>query len=237
MYKPEYILKIGGSLLTDKSSEETLSREFSSILSQLEDNPNGVLIHGAGSFGHPHAKRAGLKHGSKQGVLETHRAVKKLNNKIVNELRDNGIKAFPVHPSSFALRDPDTRIMTEQIRKISGEGFLPVIHGDGIVTQGKGFTVISGDEILALLEKHLQTGHAGFCTSEKGVLNSENNVINEIDSIEEFHEKGVKGEDVTGGMKNKVEELFKKNIEAQIFSRNKLEAFLKGEKPGTTVKK
>lgn len=237
MYKPDYILKIGGSLLTDKSSEETLSNDFSSIISEVKSNPDGVLIHGAGSFGHPHAKRADLKHGSKEGVLETHIAVKKLNNKIVEELRENDVKAFPVHPSSFALRDPETRIMTEQIRKISGEGFLPVIHGDGIVTQGKGFTVISGDEILALMEKHLQTGHAGFCTSEDGVLDSKNNLIDEIDSMDDFHEKGVQGEDVTGGMKNKVGELIEKNIEAQIFSRNRLEAFLQGDKPGTTVRK
>ena len=237
MYKPDYILKIGGSLLTDKSTEETLSNDFSSIISEVKANPNGVLIHGAGSFGHPHASRNNLMNGTKEGVLETHRAIKKLNRKIIDELRKDDIKAFPVHPSSFALRDPETRLMTQQIRKISGEGFLPVVHGDVLVSQGKGFAGISGDEILALMEKHFQTGHAGFCTSEKGVLDSKNNLIDEIDSIDDFHEKGVKGEDVTGGMKNKVKELIEKNIEAQIFSSNKLEAFLKGEKPGTTVKK
>jgi len=237
MYKPDYILKIGGSLLTDKTTEETMSNDFSSILSRLGENPNGVLIHGAGSFGHPHARRNGLKNGSKEGALETHRAVKKLNKKIVDELRENEIKAFPVHPASFALRDPETRIMTEQVRKISEEGFLPVIHGDGIVTQGKGFTVISGDELLALFEKHFQTGHAGFCTSEKGVLDSKNNVIKEISSLDEFHDKEIRGKDVTGGMRNKVEELVEKNIEAQIFGEDELETFLKGEKPGTTVTK
>lgn len=237
MYKPDYILKVGGSLLTDKTTEETLSENFSSILSKIQDNPQGVLIHGAGSFGHPHAERAELKGGSRENVLEIHRGIKKLNKKVVNELRENNMKAFPVHPSSFSLRDPDTMMMTEQVRKISEEGFLPVLHGDITVTQSKGFTGLSGDEILAILEKHFQTGHAGFCTSEKGVLDKDGQVMGEISSLEDFHDREIKGADVTGGMRNKVEELVEKNIEAQIFSSQELEGFLQKSKPGTTVKK
>lgn len=236
MSRPEYVLKIGGSLLTDKSSRETVSPQFRDLISRVKQNPDGVIIHGAGSFGHPHADENGLKEGSRQGVLETHNAVKKLNSLVVRELRDNNVKAFPLHPSSFSFRDPETRLMTEQIKTVCEEGFTPVIHGDGIVTKEKGFTVISGDEILALLEEEFQTGHAGFCTSEKGVLNSKGETLASINSLHQFEELKIQGEDVTGGMKNKIQEILEKDIEASVFGAENLSDFMKGHRPGTIIR-
>ena len=233
----EYVLKIGGSLLTDKASRETFSPQLDSIIKKVAENPDGILIHGAGSFGHPHAKEHSLHKGSREGVLETHRAIRKLNNEVVKRLHREGVKAFPVHPSSTALRDPDTDIMLGQVKQMRKEGFTPVLHGDGIVTEDKGFTVISGDEILAMIEKGFQTGQAGFCTSEKGVLNSDRELVQEVNSLEKFEGLKIEGEDVTGGMENKVQEVLEKNVEAQIFGQESLDEFLSGENPGTTVKK
>ena len=233
--KPRYILKIGGSLLTDKASKETFSPHLNLLIETVAQNPGGILIHGAGSFGHPHASKHGLHKGSKEGALETHQAVKKLNYRVIEKLREKGVKAYPVHPSSASLRDPETRLMTEQVLQLCREGFTPVLHGDGIVTEGKGFTVLSGDEILSILEKEFQTGHAGFCTSEKGVLNSDREVVNEINSLKKFESLEMTGEDVTGGMENKIQEILEKDIEARIFGREGLEEFLSGGKPGTAV--
>ncbi|WP_414837436.1 isopentenyl phosphate kinase [Candidatus Nanosalina sp. VS9-1] len=234
--KPDYILKIGGSLLTDKASRETFSPQLDRVIETISRNPDGVVIHGAGSFGHPHASEHNLHRGSREGALETHRAVKKLNSEIIKRLHRKGVKAFPVHPSSASLRRPETEIMTRQILKMYEEGFTPVLHGDGIVTEDEGFTVLSGDEILALLEKKFDTGHAGFCTSEKGVLNSDREVVDKINSMENFEGLKMEGEDVTGGMENKVREVLEKNIQASIFGQDDLENFLSGENPGTTVK-
>lgn len=233
--RPDYILKIGGSLLTDKASRETFSPHLEPVIGTLARNPDGVIIHGAGSFGHPHAAEHDLHRGSREGALETHRAIKKLNTEIVEKLREKGVKAYPVHPSSASLRDPETKLMTDQVLQMFREGFTPILHGDGIVTEDKGFTVLSGDEILSILEKEFQTGHAGFCTSEKGVLNSDREVISEINSLEEFASLEMTGEDVTGGMKNKIQEILEKDIEAQIFGRKGLKEFLSDGKPGTTV--
>lgn len=235
--EPDYILKIGGSLLTDKASRETFSPQLDSVIQKLSENPDGIVIHGAGSFGHPHAREHNLHRGSREGALETHRAVKKLNSEIVKRLHRKGVKAYPVHPSSAALRRPQTEIMTAQIRQMYREGFTPVLHGDGIVTEDQGFTVLSGDEILAMLEKQFQTGHAGFCTSEKGVLNSEREVVEEINSLKEFEDLKLTGEDVTGGMQNKIQEVLEKNVEASVFGVEGLEQFMSGGKPGTTVKR
>lgn len=235
--EPDYVLKIGGSLLTDKASRETFSSQLDDIIRKVSKNPDGIIIHGAGSFGHPHAKENNLHRGSREGVLETHNAVKKLNSEIVKRLHRKGVKAFPVHPSSTSLRRPETEMMTRQIKQMYVEGFTPILHGDGIVTEGQGFTVISGDEILSMLEKEFQTGHAGFCTSEKGVLNSDRQVVEEINSLEQFQSLQISGDDVTGGMQNKVQEVLEKNIEASVFGSESLEQFISGGKPGTTVKR
>ena len=53
-----YLLKLGGSLLTDKNQpsslrEDVINRAIEQI---IESNKNIVLIHGGGSFGHPIAK-------------------------------------------------------------------------------------------------------------------------------------------------------------------------------------
>jgi len=51
------ILKIGGSVLTDKTTEETVAEGFDEVLSSVAGSApeDLVLVHGAGSFGHPHA--------------------------------------------------------------------------------------------------------------------------------------------------------------------------------------
>jgi isopentenyl phosphate kinase len=232
----EYVLKLGGSVLTDKREEETISENFSQVIEEVADSPEGVIIHGAGSYGHPPAKRHGLASGSREGVLETHRAVKKLNTKVVDALRDQGVKAMPVHPLSMSYRDPDTEMMVEHVLKMVEEGFTPVLHGDGIVTSDKGFTVLSGDEILAKIEKEAETGKAGFCASVEGVLDSEGNLVEKISSMEEFEDQEVEGIDVSGGMKAKLEEIFKHDIDARIFGAEQLEGFFSDEEVGTEVK-
>ncbi|MFB6241727.1 MAG: isopentenyl phosphate kinase [Candidatus Nanosalina sp.] len=232
----EYVLKLGGSVLTDKKEEGKLSENFSKIIGKVAENPGGVIIHGAGSYGHPPAKRHGLASGSREGVLETHRAVKELNRKVVDELRDRGVKAIPVHPLSMSYRDPDTEIMVEHVFKMAEEGFTPVIHGDGIVTSGEGFTVISGDEILAKIEKEAETGRAGFCASVDGVLDSEGKMVEKISSMNEFEDQEVEGIDVSGGMKAKLEEIFEHDVNARIFGKDQLEGFFSGEEVGTEVR-
>ncbi|MEE9188865.1 MAG: hypothetical protein V3U36_05795, partial [Anaerolineales bacterium] len=65
------LLKLGGSLITDKSRPrtlrlETLVRLADEIASALQQRPSLRLIigHGAGSYGHVSAKQ----HGTRQGV-------------------------------------------------------------------------------------------------------------------------------------------------------------------------
>ena len=64
------ILKLGGSLLTDKETplsirEEVLERSIKQI---IESKKSIILIHGGGSFGHPTAKKYQISQGFNDSV-------------------------------------------------------------------------------------------------------------------------------------------------------------------------
>lgn len=232
----DYVVKVGGSILTrKKQGEKTLSKDFQKVLSQFQGFENGVIVHGAGSFGHPQAEKYGLKNGSYDGAMKVHRAVNELNTHILEELSELGLQPLPIHTSSIAFRDPETSLHLKNLEKIIQEEFTPVLHGDIVLNEGKGASIISGDEIVAKVEKKFKTGKVGYCTSEKGVLDSGGKVIDEINSLSDFPSLDTEVKDVTGGMKGKVKEILENNIEARIFGKDELEEFLNGEEVGTLV--
>ena len=60
-----YIIKLGGSVITDKSKESFFKREVMNNLSKeiKKANKKCIIIHGAGSFGHILAKKYKLNKG------------------------------------------------------------------------------------------------------------------------------------------------------------------------------
>ena len=75
------VLKIGGSILTDKSGERgARSEEIERVAREVASGPHDlVLVHGAGSFGHIPARRYGLPlKFSPEGLRVTHESVVRL---------------------------------------------------------------------------------------------------------------------------------------------------------------
>lgn len=115
------IVKYGGSAVTNKASFETLNCELLSkssvqlkIVCDEERWSNIIIVHGAGSFGHFHAQKYGLKFGgtsakdNSENVLEpwqtgltlTRQSVLKLNKHVVDAHVSMGlpvvsVSAFP----------------------------------------------------------------------------------------------------------------------------------------------
>ena len=60
-----YIIKLGGSVITDKSKESFFKKEIMNNLSKeiKKANKRCIIIHGAGSFGHILAKKYKLNNG------------------------------------------------------------------------------------------------------------------------------------------------------------------------------
>ncbi len=242
------ILKLGGSVITDKDSPETvddaaLGRVLDAIAAAMETDSRLVVVHGGGSFGHVHAAEHGVS--TTDGTTEAaaanaiHGAMKQLNRVVVDELHDREVPALPVHPLSVAARDESgvLALPAESTAGLLAEGFVPVLHGDVIAHAGEGVTVLSGDEIVTSLADSLGASRVGLCSTVRGVLDADEAVIDEITDFEEV--AAVLGDsestDVSGGMAGKVRELLALGAPAHIFGPDAVDEFLAGAEPGTRI--
>lgn len=235
------ILKIGGSVLTDKTEEETLSKEFDEVVKTVAEAERNdlVLVHGAGSFGHPHAERNGLAEGGHEGAYETHAAVARLNECVVGALNQHGVDALPMHPLSCAWRDGARSLSfeTKPVEALRDEGFLPVLHGDVVAdTTAGGVSVLSGDYIAVELADRLKEP-LGMCTSAGGVLGGDGEVLRRVTSVKEVEVLDGAGTDVTGGIHGKVERILSLSSGGHVFGVEELGEYLDGEAVGTLVRR
>lgn len=258
------ILKLGGSVVTEKDHPETLDdpaldRVVATIADHLDarhrpdsvdsgDNESGtvdelVVVHGGGSFGHHHAAEHGVSTtdgtDDAAAIAAIHDAMVSLNGAVVDSMQSHAIRALPVSPLSLASRDEggELSLPPAPVERMLGEGFVPVLHGDVITHEGKGGTILSGDEIVRSLATSLSADRVGLCSTVPGVLDDDGTVVSEIDSYEAV--AAVLGEsettDVTGGMAGKVRAMLELGPPAAIFDPDALGAFLRGERVGTVI--
>jgi isopentenyl phosphate kinase len=248
------VLKIGGSIITDKSSPvpAALPDEITRIACEIAGNhTNLIIVHGAGSFGHPLAKHYRLQERFDiQGVMETHRSVKVLNSLVVDALASAGVPAVPVHPfSSFVLDNGRIiQMLTAPIRMMLEHTLVPVLHGDVAMDATKGAAIVSGDQIVTYIAQQFEADSIGIGSNTAGVLDDQGKVISTI-SPATFHEirpyiRGSSHTDVTGGMLGKVQELVDiantNGIKSRIFNAaapGNIQKFLEGTAIGTLIQK
>ncbi|WP_143823759.1 isopentenyl phosphate kinase [Halosegnis longus] len=239
------ILKLGGSVVTDKDEPETVATESLARLAAdiaAFDDPL-VVVHGGGSFGHHHASRHGISRtdGSRdaQAARDITNAMRTLNDAVVAALADAGVPAVPVHPLSVAARDTDgdLTLPTASVETMLDSGFVPVLHGDVVAHAGEGVTILSGDELVVSLAESLGAERVGLCSAVPGVLDNEENVIPTIEAFDDVAHVlgGSESTDVTGGMAAKVRELLALDSPAYIFDAAGVGPFLAGERPGTRI--
>jgi isopentenyl phosphate kinase len=239
------VLKLGGSVVTEKGAEETVDESTLGDAAAALAGYSGdlVLVHGGGSFGHPAAERHGITTeagtASAAAARDVHGAMTRLNAAVVDALDRAGVAALPVHPLSAAHRDAagDLSLATGPVAAMLGEGFTPVLHGDGVVRRGRGVTVLSGDELVVALARSLGAERVGVCSTVPGVLDADGRVIPSIESMADAADAlGASEEtDVTGGMAGKVRALLALESPAAVFGPDALSAFLAGERVGTRV--
>jgi len=148
---PPVVLKLGGSLITDKNRPETLddaalAAACDAVASALADGAVDrlVVVHGGGSFGHHHASEHGVSTtagtADAGAVMDIHSAMTELNRAVLNRLHERDVPAVPVHPLSLSARlegpDGDLDLPLSSTATLLGEGFVPVLHGDGVATAG-----------------------------------------------------------------------------------------------------
>ena len=239
------VLKLGGSLVTEKESPETVDdaalAEAAAAIGDFEAPL--VVVHGGGSFGHHHAAAHGVTdtEGTHEAsaVTDIHAAMTDLSEAVVATLQDCGTSALPVRPLSLAHRDAGgLSLPTGAVDVQIAEGFVPVLHGDVVVEAGEGATILSGDEIVVSLARSLGADRVGLCSAVPGVLDGDGEVVERIERFEDVAATVGSSEetDVTGGMAGKVRTLLELSVPAHVFDLAALPAFLAGESPGTEIR-
>jgi isopentenyl phosphate kinase len=243
------VLKLGGSVVTEKDRRETvdeaaLSAAADAVATALDGGLEDlVLVHGGGSFGHHHADEQGVSttagtH-SAPGALAVHGAMKRLNRAVLDALHERDVPALPVHPLSAAARDAEGELTfpLAATRTMLAEGFVPVLHGDGVAHAGEGVTVLSGDEIVVRLAEDLPADRVGLCSTVPGVLDAEGSVVPVVEDFDDVADALGESDatDVTGGMAGKVRALLALDAPASVFGPDDVAAFLAGDEPGTRI--
>lgn len=219
------LLKLGGSLLTDKRVEavfrdDTAQRVASEINSALTARRGLKLLigHGSGSFGHFAAQRyqtvAGVRSADDWlGFAEVANAAAQLNYLVMRALRQAGVPALRFQPSASALaRDGVLQhLALEPIQAALDNGLVPLVYGDVAVDHLRGGTIISTETIFFYLAKHLPVERILLFGETDGVYDATGTAIPEINranyaEIAQFI-GGSAGVDVTGGMVSKVRDM------------------------------
>lgn len=236
-------------------------RRLASEISSAEVAPL-IVVHGGGSFGHPLAKRYAIKEGYKNkasqalGFALTHQAMVTLNKLVVDALIQNKLSVVAVSPSSCVVTKSGRiqTMMEEPLKKLLQNGFVPVLYGDAVLDSDLGFTILSGDQLIAYLAMRLNAKRIivgidvdGLYTADPKTDSSAKLVrhvtLKELNNMRQKI-KEAKVTDVTGGMLGKIVELIpsiEKGITALIVNATKpknVYKALKGEKvTGTIIEK
>ena len=157
------VLKIGGSVITDKNGELAARTEAINRLAEEIAKAhvrNLIIVHGGGSFGHPTAQKYGIKDGLKDdqqkvGFAETHHVMTVLNGLVMDALVWHNVPAVSLAPSCCVITE-NGRIKNFEdtiLKSLLEMGFTPVLYGDATLDEKLGFTVLSGDQIVSYLAR------------------------------------------------------------------------------------
>ncbi|MCX8158434.1 MAG: isopentenyl phosphate kinase [Candidatus Diapherotrites archaeon] len=251
---PIYILKLGGSSITEKHSNEFIVNqkvlaETARAISHSMKKKNFCLIvvHGAGPFGHRLVKQYKIEdrvltEEQVRGFVRTHKSVADLNNIVLNSFIEHNIDAFSIQPSACIIQKNKKieKFDLEIIKELLSKKIVPILYGDMVVDVSLGASVISGDTIVTYLAKKLKATKVFFGTNVDGIYNKDPNrykdaklirniTYHNIDDVLNYV-SGSLAIDVTKGMKGKLSEIANnlKGIECYIFklSEENLKALL-----------
>lgn len=225
---PVTIIKLGGSVVTDKTKNqhfrEDVVRQLASEMAEyFNANDEMCLIgHGQGSFGHPVVKqnrqhfvdRASFQ---PQTMAEMLRVVSRLHELLLDELVAAGLPATSFRLSQQLVLQPERApaINVELLDSLFDLQMIPVTTGDVVVDSERGNRVLSTETIFLNLINHLvkskqyQVERVVYVTQVQGVLDHDRKLIAHIHADEQIDQSMFYTEknqiDVTGSMKHKVE--------------------------------
>ena len=255
MVSVDILLKVGGSVLTDKSKKGIIFsdkiKEICSVIKSLYDRDIRIaIVTGVGSLGHQAVFKCGAHKGDdgtierRVGVVEAQIAVNNLRNVFLSEMGKAGVPAFQFYVSSIALSD---KMVPQQFNISSLEYFLksdivPITSGDVVPDMSMGFSVMSGDIVLQMLAKSWNPKIIAYGTNVDGIFDADPQekpnakLIKEIrleENINSFNSiTNGQNIDVSGAMKGKLQAIQKiidnnPEIAVHVFNLSEPENLLK----------
>jgi isopentenyl phosphate kinase len=177
------VVKLGGSVLTRKRERESLRpKVLARLAEELSEAPGPlVVLHGAGSFGHPDARRfhlaeppvgEGISAERRRGAAIVSREVRRLHAAVLHALVDAGLNPWSVPGSmvgrnrSGVLDDLDPAPFADAL----AAGVTPVSFGDVVRDDAWGFSILSADTIAVELARELPARTVLFVSDVGGVF-------------------------------------------------------------------
>jgi len=254
-----FVIKLGGSVISYKDTPlkaridviNRLSREISEVLGDKKI----CIVHGGGSFGHYIAKKYAIHLGIpriKIGLSILEYEMRKLNLIITESMINHGVPVLPFSPSNIMItRDGEISIIfKDAIIKALEWGYVPLIYGDYVFDENRSCIIYSGDQLSLEMCKIMKADAIIFCLDVTGIYDKDPKKFNDAKLIKElkyteipnFLEKISRGEDVTGGLYNKIKVAYEaaklgiKSIFINGLSHNLLQRVIRGEEfVGTLV--
>ncbi len=254
------LLKLGGSVITDKTKRFSVRRDvLERIAGEVRDagfEEGLIIVHGGGSFGHPIAMEYGLHRGAEgpaqlSGIALTRKAMEELNSHVVGALVEAEISAVALQPSANVICKGG-RIQEINLRVIEGVlklGLVPVLYGDVVLDEEQGFCILSGDQIVSYLSRAFEPDKIVLAADIDGIFDRDPKRFEDAKLLPEFAREDLDAMDLgpeadaTGGIGGKLRELLalaEEGFDSQII--NGLEedrlrkALLGGEVIGTWIR-
>ena len=221
------LLKLGGSLITEKARPETPRREViarlaGEIARATRDLPGRLIVgHGSGSFGHVAARESGIAAGLRSpdqlpGVSRTQERAAALHHLVIEALVEAGALPFSIAPSSCLVAEAGRPVAfaAEPLLLALDRGLLPVLYGDVVTDRVWGISICSTEKLFEMLARTLAeqgrtVRRALWLGETDGLYDAEGQTVPRIsigDRDRAAEAIGApSGTDVTGGMLHRVE--------------------------------
>ena len=205
----DVIVKLGGAAITIKDGEpDTLNvdalitccdaiaevsplKKSSSFFAE-ESALRVIVVHGAGSYGHPQAKQYRVADGARdmdgdpvlrEGVDKTKASVRKLCKLVCDELDSwlqmaPEVKLAPISPYGkfFTVGKKLNRNLSrggfDEVRAALMEEKIPVLHGDVVDDAEQGCAILSGDTLVECLTEEFKPKRVVFVSDVEGIFTS-----------------------------------------------------------------
>jgi len=219
------LVKLGGSVLTDKARLRTprrpairrLAQELASVREPI------LIVHGAGSFGHILARKHKLNEGASSPAKRIAAArvqadVRILDQLVVDGLNRAGLAAVPIPPAAvLSLEEGQVSTMDlTPFLEFASMGFTPVTFGDVVRDVRRGFSICSGDLMMLELSRAFHPDRAVFAADVDGLFTADPKRRRTAQLLESVGPEDLKKiefsstfrTDVTGSIEGKVHRMF-----------------------------